>query len=382
MTLGTYLGAGLDQSAQFIGFSYSLFGIGAIISPFFVGMVADRFFPTEKVLGLLNIVAGLIMVVLAKTTEPSAFVWILLAYCLIYTPTEALSNSVVFHHLPRKYFPYVRMFGTIGWVLAGWSVNLVLGRYVPNVESTATPLYLSAAISVVLGFYNLTLPKTEPKRTDGPVKFTDIISLDALKLLKNPNFAVFMGACLLIGIPIQMYFSFFNMFLNDIGVENVATKMTFGQISEAAFMVFIPWMIARVGMKWMMALGLIFWAIRYFMFSYITVDAGTLIIFAILIHGACYDFFNVTGSIYVDVRAGERYRAAAQGLFMLVFLGLGKFFGSNVAGWISGRYEGGPDGTRFDWAAIFQITGVITFVITFLFIFLFRDKTKYDLDSV
>jgi len=178
-----------------------------------------------------------------------------------------------------------------------------------------------------------------------------------------------------------MYFAFFNMFLNDIGVENVASKMTLGQVSEATFMVFIPWMAMRFGLKWMMALGLALWSVRFFMFSQITVDAEILIIVAILIHGACYDFFNVTGSIYVDVKGGEKFRGAAQGLFMLVFLGLGKFFGSNVAGFISEQYVGGPNGAKFDWSAIFQITGVITVIITILFILLFRDKQKYELDN-
>ncbi len=381
VTLGTYLGKGMNQSGAFIGFSYSLFGIGAILSPFFVGMIADRFFPTEKVLGVLNILAGILMVVLSQMTDPSVFVWILFAYCIIYTPTEALCNSIVFHHLPRRYFPYVRLFGTIGWVLAGLSVNMVLGKFVPDVEMTAVPLLLSAGMSILLGIYNFTLPKTEVINKGEKIGFRDIIGIDALKMLKDSNFVVFLGACLLIGIPIQMYFAFFNMFLNDIGVENVASKMTLGQVSEATFMIFIPWMAMRFGLKWMMALGLAFWSIRFFMFSYITVDANVLIIVSILIHGACYDFFNVTGSIYVDVKAGERFRGAAQGLFMLVFLGLGKFFGSNIAGFLSSYYEGGPDGAKFDWSSIFQMTGIITFIITFLFILMFRDKQKYELDN-
>ncbi len=381
VTLGTYLGKGLEQSGSFIGDSYSLFGIGAIITPFFVGMIADRFFATQRVLGVLNIGAALLMLVLSKVTDPSAFFWILFAYCIVYTPTEALSNSIVFHHLPRKYFPYVRLFGTIGWVLASLSVNMVLGHFVPDVEMTAVPLMLSAGASIVLGIYNFTLPKTEVQRKGEPVTLNDIISIDALRMLKDPSFVVFLGACLLIGIPIQMYFAFFNLFLNDIGVANVASKMSLGQVSEAAFMVFIPWMIARVGLKWMMALGLAFWSIRYFMFAYITVGSEALIIFAILIHGACYDFFNVTGSIYVDMKAGEKVRSAAQGLFMLVFLGLGKFVGSKVAGKISSRYESGADGGEFDWEAIFNVTGVITCVITFLFILMFRDRRKYDLDG-
>ncbi|MEM9081902.1 MAG: MFS transporter [Verrucomicrobiota bacterium] len=378
VTLGTYLGKGLEQPASFIGFSYSLFGIAAIITPFFVGMVADQFFSTQRILGVLNISAGLLMIVLSKVTDPSAFVWILFLYCILYTPTESLSNSIVFHHLPRKRFPYVRLFGTIGWVLAGLAINKVLGNFVSNVELSSTPLLLSAGASIVLGLYNFTLPATPPKTKGQKPQLKDLLHFDAFVLLKDRNFIVFLVACLLIGIPIQMYFAFFNMFLNDIGVENVASKMTLGQVSEAVFMIFVPWMIARVGLKWMMTLGLAFWALRYFLFSAITVDATTLILFSILIHGACYDFFNVTGSMYVDLRAGEKIRAAAQGLFMLVFLGIGKFFGSNLAGYVSSFYQ---EGDSYRWAGIFNATGFITAGVTLFFILSFHDKAKYDLDK-
>jgi|TARA_B110000467_G_C18326896_1_gene489723 nucleoside transporter len=381
VTLGTYLGKSMEQPGTFIGFSYSLFGIGAIISPFFVGIVADRFFPTQRVLGVLNIAAGVIMLILSQITDPTTFLWALFIYCIIYTPTEALSNSIVFHHMPRRYFAYIRLFGTIGWVFAGLAVNMLLGKFIPNVEATAVPLIMSAVASAILGIYNFTLPPTPVKNKGEKIGIKEVFGFEALSLLKQRNFSIFLGASLLIGIPIQMYFAFFNMFLNDIGVSNVASKMSLGQVSEAAFMVFIPWMIGRVGLKWMMSLGLAFWSIRYFLFAGISVNAEYLIIFSILIHGACYDFFNVTGSIYVDLKAGERYRSAAQGLFMLVFLGLGKFFGSNLAGFISTKNPSTVEGFLYDWSGIFNTTGIITAAITVLFIFSFHDKQKYDLNK-
>ncbi|MDG2253513.1 MAG: MFS transporter [Opitutaceae bacterium] len=381
VTLGTYLGKSMEQPGTFIGFSYSLFGIGAIISPFFVGMVADRFFPTQRVLGVLNIAAGGVMLILSQVTDPTTFIWALFIYCIIYTPTEALSNSIVFHHMPRRYFAYIRLFGTIGWVLAGLAVNMLLGTFIPNVEATAIPLIMSAVASAVLGIYNFSLPATPVKNKGEKIGIKEVLGFEALSLLKQKSFSVFLGASLLIGIPIQMYFAFFNMFLNDIGVSNVASKMSLGQVSEAAFMVFVPWMIGRVGLKWMMTLGLAFWSIRYFLFAGISVNAEYLIIFSILIHGACYDFFNVTGSIYVDLKAGERYRSAAQGLFMLVFLGLGKFFGSNLAGYISTKNPSEVEGVLYNWSGIFNITGIITAVITGLFILSFHDKQKYDLNK-
>lgn len=382
VTLGTYLGKTLEQPGTFIGFSFSLFGIGAIISPFFVGMIADRFFPTQKVLGVLNIGAGTLMLLLSQVTDPTTFIWTLFVYCIVYTPTEALSNSVVFHHLPRRFFAYVRLFGTIGWVFAGLAVNMILGRFVVNVEATAVPLVMSAVASVVLGLYNFTLPSTPVKNGGEKIGIKEVLGLEALSLLKERSFTVFLGASLLIGIPIQMYFAFFNMFLNDIGVENVASKMSLGQVSEAAFMVFVPLLIGKVGLKWMMTLGLAFWSLRYFMFAGISVNAEFLIIFSILIHGACYDFFNVTGSIYVDLKAGERYRSAAQGLFMLVFLGLGKFFGSNLAGLISEWHPSVSAEQLYDWSGIFNTTGIITAIVTVMFVLSFHDRQKYDLDKV
>ncbi|MDA7640931.1 MFS transporter [Opitutaceae bacterium] len=382
VTLGTYLGKTLEQPGTFIGFSFSLFGIGAIISPFFVGMIADRFFPTQKVLGVLNIGAGALMLLLSQVTDPTTFIWTLFVYCIVYTPTEALSNSVVFHHLPRRFFAYVRLFGTIGWVLAGLAVNMILGRFVDNVEATAVPLVMSAVASVVLGLYNFTLPSTPVKNKGEKIGIKEVLGLEALSLLKERSFTVFLGASLLIGIPIQMYFAFFNMFLNDIGVENVASKMSLGQVSEAAFMVFVPLLIGKVGLKWMMTLGLAFWSVRYFMFAGISVNAEFLIVFSILVHGACYDFFNVTGSIYVDLKAGERYRSAAQGLFMLVFLGLGKFFGSNLAGLISEWHPSVSGEQLYDWSGIFNTTGIITAVVTVMFVLSFHDRQKYDLDKV
>ena len=249
VTLGTYLGKTLEQHGTFIGFSYSLFGIGAIISPFFVGMIADRFFPTQKVLGVLNIGAGTLMLLLSEVTDPTTFILTLFIYCIVYTPTEALSNSVVFHHLPRRFFAYVRLFGTIGCVFAGLAVNMILGRFVDNVEATAVPLVMSAVASVVLGLYNFSLPSTPVKNQGEKIGIKEVLGLEALSLLKERSFTVFLGASLLIGIPIQMYFAFFNMFLNDIGVENVASKMSLGQVSEAVFMVFVPLLIGKVGLK-------------------------------------------------------------------------------------------------------------------------------------
>ncbi|MEM8955579.1 MAG: MFS transporter [Verrucomicrobiota bacterium] len=385
VTLGIYLGETLSQDGKYIGFAYSLFGIAAIITPFFVGMVADRYFATQRVMGLLHLCAGLIMVALAQVTDPALFTWVLFAYCIVYTPTEALANSIVFTHMPRRSFPYVRMFGTIGWVFAGLFLNFVLGRWFgfEGVEQSILPFYVAAGSSLLLGIYSFSLPNTPPPRKGEKTSIGEVVGADAFRLFRSKSFCVFMIASLLVMIPMQMYFSFFGKFLTGIGVEEVASKMTLGQVSEALFMLAIPVLVLRVGMKWMMALGLALWAIRYFLFAEITIDRNTLIIFTILIHGACYDFFNVTGSMYVDSKAGEKFRAAAQGLYVLVFIGLGKFVGSNVAGLVVDQHDlGAVEGaTTFDWPAIFQTTGWISVGIFVFFVLFFHDKEKKEADG-
>ncbi len=330
VTMGTWLSATLHFSGEQVGLAYGTTALAAMISPFFVGMIADRFFATERLLAALHLIGGVFLFYASLQTSFPALYAVLLAYTLCYMPTLALSNSLSFHQMddPAKEFPGVRVLGTIGWIVAG----LIVGAM--KIEATALPMRFAAAGSVVLGLYSFLLPHTPPARTGRRVTWREVIGLDALKLMRDSSFAVFVAGSFLICIPLQFYYTFTNPFLNELNVSNAAGKMTFGQMSEIFFMLVMPWFFRRLGVKTMMLVGMAAWAARYALFA--AGDNGALVwmLYAgILLHGVCYDFFFVTGQIYVDRRAPGDLRAAAQGFIAFVTLGVGMLIGS----WLSGR---------------------------------------------
>lgn len=385
VTLGTYLGGGLQFSGVAIGNAYNATAWAAIISPFFVGMVADRFFPAQQVLGVMHLLGAVLLYIVAGITTPVMFVVGLTAYAICYMPTLALCNSVAFAQLEdtEKQFPAIRVLGTIGWIVAGLGISFVLNPIFKdfNVEATNIPLKMAAIASLVMGVYSFFLPNTPPQAKGQKTTVGDILGVGALRLLKDQSFAVFLGSSLLICIPLAFYYTFTNMFLNEIGFANAAGKMTLGQFSEAFFMIVMPFFFVRLGVKKMLIVGMLAWAVRYACFGFGDVGSYAWMLYiGILLHGVCYDFFFVTGQIYVDNKAPVEIRANAQGLISLVTYGAGMIIGNLIAGPIVDAFatvttnEAGEEVVTHAWRNIWLIPGAMAVVITILFAIFFKDN--------
>jgi nucleoside transporter len=366
VTLGTWLGQTLGFSGEQVGLVFGTTALAAMISPFFVGMVADRFLATERILAALHVAGGLILLVASTQTAFGPFYTVLLAYALCYMPTLALSNSISFRQMtdPGLEFPSIRVLGTIGWIVAGLFIGTL------GFEATAVPMRIAAGGSIVLGLFCLALPHTPPQRTSRAT-LRDVLGLDALKLLRERSFAVFVIGSFLVCIPLQFYYAFANPFLNEIGVTNAAGKMTLGQMSEIGFMLIMPWFFKRLGVKYMLLVGMLAWTTRYLLFAYGDAGAQMWMLYGgILLHGICYDFFFVTGQIYVDHRAPGDLRAAAQGLIAFVTLGVGMFIGS----WASGRVVDAYGLTGgHAWDRIWLVPAAGAAAVLVLFAVLFRE---------
>jgi nucleoside transporter len=372
VTMGTWLGETLHLSGEQIGLAAGTTALSAIISPFFVGMVADRFFSTEKILAALHLVGGAILFYAAAQTTFGGVYAGLLAYTLCYMPTLAISNSLSFRQMrdPGREFPPIRVLGTIGWIVAGLCIGTL------GLEATATPLRIAGAASVALGLFCLALPHTPPleKSAGERASLSSILGLDALKLLGERSFAVFVLGSFLICIPLQFYYAFANLFLNELHVANAAGKMTLGQMSEIFFMLVMPWFFRRLGVKWMLIAGMLAWAVRYAFFAFGTrADLVWLLYGGILLHGICYDFFFVTGQIYVDQKAPGDLRAAAQGLIAFVTLGVGMLIGS----WASGKVvDAFVVAGGHDWHRIWMVPSAGALAVLLLFAFFFSTSPE------
>jgi nucleoside transporter len=331
VTVGNYMTAiGLTGV---IYWAYTVSPIAAVVSPFFLGMVADRYFATEKVLGALHLLGG-IAILLAPGAFGSAplFVALLLVHVLFYMPTLGLSNSLAFHHIrdQEKEFPLIRVFGTVGWIAANVVVSAVL-----EADATPIPLYAAGIASLAMGLYSFTLPHTPPPAAGTKPTVRSILGLDALSRLNSRPFAVFIASSLLICIPLSAYYAYAPVFVASAGLPNPAFQMSFGQMSEVLFMVAMPFFFLRLGVKWMLVVGMAAWVLRYGLFA-LAAPSGNmpLILSGILLHGICYDFFFVTGQIYVDKKSSEDIRGQAQGFLVLVTYGVGMLLGAQISGWV------------------------------------------------
>jgi nucleoside transporter len=356
--------------------------IAAIFAPFFVGLIADRYFATEKVLGVLHIVGGLFMLLTPMAVEtPVVFILMLLGYNLCFMPTMSLANTLAFHNITdqEKEFPVIRVFGTIGWIVAGLTVSFILVYFVSEgipPEATALPLYLTAAASFALGIYSFTLPHTPPPAKGESVSVRSILGVDALKHLGSKTFYIFLASSLLISIPLAAYYNFTQIYLEATGFQNIAATQTIGQVSEVAFMLLMPFFFVRLGVKWMLGVGMLAWVARYALFAMGAPDAVTwMILGGIALHGICYDFFFVTGQIYVDLKSNDKIRGQAQGLIVLITYGVGMLIGAQLAGITYNGFLGDQTALTLDqWYSFWWIPAMFAAAVMLFFIFTFSDK--------
>ena len=379
VTLGTFLGDNLKASGGEIAMAFSTQSWGAIIAPFIIGLIADRYFNAERILGVLHLLGAFLMYQMYSAGDFAVFYPYVLGYMIIYMPTLALVNSISFNQMkdPAKEFAFVRVFGTIGWIVAGLIISYVFlwDSAEARADGMLKNTFLMVAIaSALLGLFSFTLPKTPPTSIkEGNVNISTILGLDALKLLKDRNFLIFFISSILICIPLAFYYQNANPFLAEIGMENPTGKMTLGQASEVLFMLLLPFFFKRFGFKMTIIAGMLAWTIRYFLFAYGNAgDLAFMLILGIALHGICYDFFFVSGQIYTDSKAGEKFKSAAQGLITLATYGLGMLIGFWVAGKISDMYLVSEN--VHDWTDIWTFPAIFAFVVMALFAIFFKNE--------
>ncbi|MEI9910187.1 MAG: nucleoside permease [Bacteroidota bacterium] len=381
VTLSPFLTNNFKASGSTQATVFSTQSWGAIIAPFVIGLIADRFFNAEKILGVLHIIGAALMYKLYTADNVSAFYPYVLAYMILYMPTIALVNSVSFKQMkdPEKEFSSIRVWGTIGWVVAGLLISYLF--HWDSKENAANGLLkntflMTAIVSLLLGLYSFTLPNTPPAKTaGGKINLREIIGLDALKLLKDKNFFIFFFASILICIPLAFYYQVAPDFISNIGVKNPTGKMAIGQVSEILFMLLLPVFFSRFGFKKTILLGMLAWAVRYILFAFGNAgDLSFMLLTGIALHGVCYDFFFVSGYIYTNSKAGEKYKSAAQGLITLATYGIGMLIGFEVAGKITDVYKIADN--SFDYKMIWIIPAAIAAAIFLLFALFFKDEKK------
>ncbi|MEM9646854.1 MAG: nucleoside permease [Bacteroidota bacterium] len=378
VTMGIYLPNTLKASGGEIALAYSTQSWGAIIAPFIIGLIADRYFNAERILGVSHLIGAFLMYQLANAVDFGAFYPYVLGYMIVYMPTLALVNSVSFNQMtdPSKEFAYIRVFGTIGWIIAGLTISFLGWDSEQGVGDglLRNTFLMVAGASALLGLFSFTLPKTPPKSSrKEKVTISEILGLEALKLLKDRNFLIFFLASILICIPLAFYYQHAGQFLGEIGVSNPAGKMTVGQISEVLFMLLLPVFFKRFGFKKTILAGMLAWTVRYLLFAY--GNAGEMVFMlltGIALHGICYDFFFVSGQIYTDSKAGEKYKSAAQGLITLATYGVGMLIGFWIAGKITDMYLVAEN--VHDWENVWIIPSLFAFVVLVLFALFFKKE--------
>lgn len=371
--MGKYLFTTLHATGDQIGSAYATFSIASIVAPFFMGMVADRFFSAQKVMGVLNILGAIILYFLIQNQDPDTFFWYILAYTLTFAPNLALSSSIAMNQMqnPEKEFPSIRVMGTIAWIV----ITNIVGFY--GVGDKVTIFQIAMFTSVAWAIFAFTLPNTPPKATKA-TSFGQILGTDAFVLFKDRSFLVFFICSILVCIPLSFYYAHANLSLTESNMTNVENKMSLGQVSEVLFMLLIPFALSKFGIKKMLIVGLVAWIIRFICFGYGDgISSEWMLYLAIILHGVCYDFFFVTGQIYTDNKAGEKIKNSAQGLITLATYGIGMGIGSILSGKVLDKYttKVGEVSTH-DWTAVWMVPAAISAVVLLIFILVFKDNTR------
>ena len=374
VTMGTYLSKNLNATAVQNASAYATQALGAILAPFIIGLIADKYFSAQRILAVLHIVGAILMFYASQAADFTGFYPLILSYMILYMPTLALVNTVSFKQMlnPSKEFPPIRIFGTVGWIVAGLLIGWL--GWEQN-GSLVLTFKVAAAVSLALGLLCFTLPDTPPAKKGQSTSIRDILGLDAIGLLKNRSFLVFFIASVAICVPLAFYYNFTNPFLNEVGVKRAAGIQTLGQFSEFIFMLAMPFFFVRLGVKKMLAMGMLAWTLRYLCFAFGNADANYWMLLAgIIIHGVCYDFFFVAGQIYTDNLAGEKYKNSAQGFITLATYGVGMLIGFSISGPIVDHWK--TSSSSHDWQTIWLIPGGIALVVMLLFVLFFKDTNQ------
>jgi nucleoside transporter len=376
VTLGSFLASNLGATGAQTGMAYSTQSWGAIVAPFVIGLIADRYFNAERLLGIIHLVGALLLYLLSRATSFDGFYPYLLGYMILYMPTLALVNSVAFRQMddPAKHFSRIRLWGTVGWIVAGLVISYLFA-WDAHAAMTAGALrntfLMCAVASLALGLFSFTLPATPPTARKAK-SVGEMLGAEALGLLRDRNFLVFFCASILICIPLAFYYQNANQFLTEIQVSNATGKQTIGQMSEVLFMLAVPFFLGRFGMKGTLLLGMLAWALRYLLFAFGDAHGlAWMLLVGIALHGMCYDFFFVSGQIYTDSKAGAQYKSAAQGMITLATYGIGMLIGFWAAGRITDRFA--TAGVH-DWQSIWIYPAVFAAGVFVLFALSFRNE--------
>jgi nucleoside transporter len=393
---------GVQKLDGLIGWAYTVGPIAAVISPLFLGMIADRFFPTQRVLGAMHLLGGVALLAIPKVIEAvhhpvltpkeasffHPFVLLAFAHMLCYMPTLGLTNTLAFHHMtnPEKQFPLVRVFGTIGWIagniavsgnLKTWGLDLT---WIAEGDKSPLQFYIAGGAGLLLGLFSFSLPHTPPPAAGKKVRIGELFGLDSLKLLSRSSYAVFVVCSFLICIPLAGYYAYARNFVDFVGFKNATITMSYGQMSEIVFMLLMPLFFKRLGVKWMLAVGMLAWMLRYGLFAMASGNKDhAMTVAGVMLHGICYDFFFVTGFLYVDRIAPKEIRGQAQGFLVLITQGLGLGFGAQAFAALVGHYSTvTPTGSVLDWKSIWMAPAAFALAVAVVFVLAFRDRTTKE----